>query len=417
MKKAVLITIGDEILSGNTVDTNSNFIAQKLKDIGIPVIQIFTISDEADNIKKTLKSALELADIVITTGGIGPTKDDKTKKALADFYNDELIFDEESFEHLKKLLESRGRLEILERNREQAMVLSKAKIFQNHYGTAPCMMVEENKKIVFCLPGIPFEVKPLIKNQIIPYLKEKFQLYHLLSRVISVVGIPESILADLLENWENALPQNTSLSYLPIGTRIKLRLTAKGTDLKTLETLLENEIQKLFPIIGHNIIATQEDDIEQILHHILTKKHLSISTSESCTGGELSRLITSVSGSSAYFVGGIVTYQTSKKTEFLQVSKQTIQEKTVVSEKVALEMAKGCQNLFRTDISISTTGVAGPNTDEDNTEIGTVYFAIRFKEKEYVFKLFLPHMERNDFIKFVSQKALENLVKILVNED
>lgn len=415
MRNAVLMTIGDEILSGNTVDTNSNFIAQKLKDIGISVVRIYTIPDAVDVIKETLKSALEMADVVITTGGIGPTKDDKTKKAYAEFFEDELIFDEETFGHLRQLLESRGRLEILERNKEQAMVLSKAKIFQNHYGTAPCMMVEENAKMVFCLPGIPFEVKPLIKNQIIPYLKEKLQLYHLFSRVVSVVGIPESVLADRLEDWENSLPPDVSLSYLPIGTRIKLRLTAKGRDLKFLENLLETEIQKLFPLIGKNIIAIQQDAIEQILHDILIQKKLTISTAESCTGGELSRLITSVSGSSAYFSGGIVTYKTEKKMAFLKVSEQTIKEKKVVSSEVALEMAKGCRELFGTDISISTTGVAGPNTDEQNNEIGTVYFAIQLKEREEVFKLFFAShgAKRFRYLRFTEgdRKFSKNLNK------
>jgi len=350
MEKAVLITIGDEILSGNTVDTNSNFIAAELKNIGIKVSQIFTISDEIETIKETLQSAFEIGDLIITTGGLGPTRDDKTKKALAEFFNDEIALDEVTFNHLRNYMEKRGRLEILERNREQAFVPTKSTVFQNHYGTAPCMMMEQNGKLCFSLPGVPYEVKPLIKDQIIPYLQEKFNLHYISSRIVSVVGIPESILADMIENWELALPENLALSYLPVGTRVKLRLTATGENETILQQQLEEEIQKLFPIIGENIFGTFEDKIEKILGEILIERKLTISTAESCTGGELAKMITSNSGSSNYFLGGIVAYATEKKIDILNVKKETVDQYTVVSEQVAQEMAKGCQNLFKTNI-------------------------------------------------------------------
>lgn len=416
MQNAVLITIGDEILSGNTVDTNSNFIAAELKNIGIKVVQIFTISDEIEIIKDTLKSAFEIGDLVITTGGLGPTRDDKTKKALAEFFDDEIALDEVTFEHLKRYMERRGRIEILERNREQAFVPTKSTVFQNHYGTAPCMMMEQNGKLSFSLPGVPYEVKPLIKDQIVPYLKDTFNLNYISTRIVSVVGIPESILADQIENWELALPENIALSYLPVGTRVKLRLTATGTDENSLQIQLENEIQKLFPIIGENIIATSEDKIEKILGEILTQKGLTISTAESCTGGELSLLLTAVPGSSNYFIGGIVTYATQKKIDLLHVSEGTIERFTVVSEEVSREMAEGCQNLFKTDISLSTTGVAGPGKGEDGKDVGLVYYTIKVKNESETFKLYLPHLERQDFIYFVSQKIIQDLVGILIRK-
>ncbi|RZJ43508.1 MAG: CinA family nicotinamide mononucleotide deamidase-related protein [Chryseobacterium sp.] len=416
MQNAVLITIGDEILSGNTIDTNSNFIATELQNIGIKVVQIFTISDEIEIIKNTLKSAFEIGSIVITTGGLGPTRDDKTKKALAEFFDDEIALDEVTFEHLKGYMERRGRTEILERNREQAFVPTKSTVFQNHYGTAPCMMMEQDGKLTFSLPGVPYEVKPLIKDQIVPYLKDKFSLNYISTRVVSVVGIPESILADQVEDWELALPENLSLSYLPVGTRVKLRLTATGTDDAALQIQLENEIQKLFPIIGENIIATSEDKIEKILGEILTQKGLTISTAESCTGGELSLLLTSVPGSSKYFIGGIITYATQKKIDLLHVSEGTIERFTVVSEEVSREMAEGCQNLFKTNISISTTGVAGPGKGEDGKDIGLVYYTIKVDNESETFKLHLPHLERKDFIYFVSQKIIQDLVGILIRK-
>lgn len=416
MEKAVLITIGDEILSGNTVDTNSNFIAAELKNIGIKVSQIFTISDEIETIKNTLASAFETGDLIITTGGLGPTRDDKTKKAIAEFFNDEIALDEVTFNHLKAYMEKRGRLEILERNREQAFVPTKSTVFQNHYGTAPCMMMEQDGKLLFSLPGVPYEVKPLIKDQIIPYLQEKFNLNYISTRIVSVVGIPESILADTIENWELALPQNLALSYLPVGTRVKLRLTATGENEAVLQQQLEEEIQKLLPLIKDNVIATSEDKIEKILAELLMERNMTISTAESCTGGELAKMITSNSGSSKYFVGGIIAYATEKKIEILKVKKETVDEFTVVSEQVASEMAEGCQKLFDTHISLSTTGVAGPEKGEDGKEVGTVFYTIRVNDKVVTSKLYMPHLDRLDFMYFVSQKIIQDLVGVLISE-
>ena len=416
MKKAVLITIGDEILSGNTIDTNSNFIATQLKNIGFKVVQIFTISDEIETIKKNLKSAFELGNLVITTGGLGPTKDDKTKKAFAEFFNDTLVSDTETLEHLRQLLIKRKREHLFDINLPQADILSKSKVFQNHNGTAPSLMVEENGKIAICLPGVPYEVKPLIKNQIIPYLQEKFEQNFIVSRIISVVNFPESLLSETIETWELALPSTISLSYLPIANRVKLRLTATGKNEEILNQQLDEEITKLKPLIQENIISENGDSIEEILHDLLISKNLTISTAESCTGGELSHLITSVSGSSQYFLGGICTYQTQKKTEILGVSEDLIKEKTVVSEEVAQAMSLGCQKLFKTDIALSTTGVAGPNSDEFESEVGTVFYSIRVQNFEKTFKLYLPHLERKDFMNFVSMKVLQDLIEILIKE-
>jgi nicotinamide-nucleotide amidase len=273
---ATLITIGDEILSGNTVDTNSTFIAEQLKNIGIKTMQIFTVSDEIETIKKTLKLAFEMSDLVITTGGLGPTKDDRTKTAYKEYFNDELVLDDATFEHLKQLFIKRNREHLLEINKNQAVVLSKAFIFQNFNGTAPCQMVEENGKIAICLPGVPFEVKPFIRNQIMPFLQKKFQLPFIEARIISVVNYPESLLANDIENWEDSLPKNLSLSYLPVGNRVKLRLTASGNNLDGLKNDLEKQVNEVVKIIGDRVIATNEDKIEQILHDVLIKQNLTI---------------------------------------------------------------------------------------------------------------------------------------------
>ena len=414
--KAVLITIGDEILSGNTVDTNSNFIAGELKKIGIPVVQIFTVSDEIESIKNSLDAAFKFGDLVIATGGLGPTKDDKTKTAFKEFFSDEIVLDSETFDHLKKYFEKRNRGHLLELNKLQAEVLSKAFIFQNENGSAPCQMIQENGKIVISLPGVPYEVKPLIKDKLIPFLAQKFSLNHIVTHTISVVGIPESLLSEQIESWELALPKDISLSYLPVGNRIKLRLTAQGKSEEKLEQRIDQEVQKLKPIIGDNVISWSGDNIEDILKQILHEKKLTVATAESCTGGELSRLLTSISGSSTYFLGGIVAYDYHKKIEILGVSEKTIQDKTVVSEEVAQEMSFGAQKLFKTNISLSTTGVSGPNSDEFNNEIGTAFYSIRVNDFEQTNRLHLPHFGRNDFANFVSQRVLQDLVEILIKE-
>ena len=277
-------------------------------------------------------------------------------------------------------------------------------------------MVEENEKIAICLPGVPYEVKPLINDKIIPYLRDKLSLNHIAARIISVVDFPESLLSVTIEEWELSLPANIALSYLPVGNRIKLRLTAVGSDLQEIENQLNDEVEKLKPLSGEKVISWDGNEIQEILKEILLQTKLTLSVAESCTGGELSRLITSVSGSSGYFLGGIIPYDYHKKIEILGVSEQTILKKTVVSEEVAQEMSLGCQNLFKTDISVSTTGVSGPNSDQFNNEIGTVFYSVRIKDYEKTNRLYLPHMERNDFANFVSQRVLQDLVEILVRE-
>lgn len=258
--------------------------------------------------------------------------------------------------------------------------------------------------------GVPFEVKPLIKDQIIPYLKLKWELSFIHTRIISVVGVPESLLSDTIEDWELALPENVSLSYLPVGTRVKLRLTGMGDNQAILEEQLEQLVQPLKPLIGKNVIARSEDAIENILASILFDKELTISTAESCTTGQVARLLTSVSGSSSYYKGGVIPYFTEMKSQLLQISESIIKEHTVVSEEVAIEMAKSCQKLFSSDIAISSTGVSGPNKGEDGKDVGTVYYAIAKGDEVRAFHLFLPGFERNDFVNFVSQKIIETLI-------
>ena len=414
---AVIITIGDEILSGTTIDTNSNFIAGELKIVGIKVKKIFTISDEIETIEQTLKSSFEIADIVITTGGLGPTKDDKTKTAFCNFFDDELRLDKETLQHLTDLFKKRSREYLLDINKPQAEIPSRAKVFQNFYGTAPALMMEDHGKIAICLPGVPYELKPLVKYQIIPYIKERFATPFIINRFVSVVNFPESLLSKTIEDWELGLPSHISLAYLPMANRVKLKLTATGNSEEVLNAGLDRVIDELRPMIAKFIIAESGDKIEEILHDVLVKRNLTLSVAESCTGGQLAHLINIVPGSSKYFVGGVVAYATEKKVEVLGVAEETISKHTVVSEEVAEEMACGVQKLFKTDIAISTTGVAGPGTDEFDNEIGLVYYTVRVGEMQKTFKLSLPHLERKDFMNFVSQKALQSLIQMLVQKN
>lgn len=411
--KASLIIIGNEILSGKTIDTNSSFMAKELQKIGINVVEINTIPDEIEQIKNTISKVSKNTDIIITTGGIGPTKDDKTKTALKEYFEDELIFDEATFQYVKKILEGRGRVDILEKNREQAMVLSRAVIFQNDNGTAPCQMMEDNGKLLFSLPGVPFEVKPLVKDKLIPFLKNKFALNHIVNKTVRITGIPESLLSEILEEWELHLPSHIQLAYLPSGSTIELRLTIQGKEKEELLQQLNHQVEKIKPIIKDNVISYDGENALELLKSILIHKNYTISTAESCTAGEIARLLTSVSGSSAYYTGGVIPYDYHQKIKILGVKPSTIETETVVSEKVALEMAKGCQSLFDTTISIATTGVAGPSSDEFNNEIGLIHYAMRIKDSEYAGKMFLPHLEREDFVEFVSKKIIEKLILLL----
>ncbi|MBS1548596.1 MAG: CinA family nicotinamide mononucleotide deamidase-related protein [Bacteroidetes bacterium] len=413
MKTALLITIGDEILSGSTVDTNSNFIAQQLKNIGLKVKEIITISDEVATIESTFHSALQRADLVIATGGLGPTKDDKTKKALANVFQDHLVLDDATFLHLQQYLTQRKRLDLLELNHGQAEIPSKAQVFQNENGTAPALMMNDENATIICLPGVPYEVKPLIKNKIIPWLQAHWESHFIVSKIISVVGIAESLLSEKIENWELSLPTNMQLSYLPMANRIKLKLTASGPYEKEIQQALNQKVYELKPLVQEYILAWEGDAIEEILKEVLLEKNLSISVAESCTGGELSKLITSVSGSSAYFIGGIVAYDYHQKIKIVKVKPETIAAHTVVAKEVAQEMSKGCQHLFGTDVAIATTGVAGPNSDSFQNEIGLVYYSIRIKNVEKSFSLYLPHLERKDFMNFVAIKAIQDLVFML----
>lgn len=405
--KATLLTIGDEILIGQIVDTNSAFIAQQLNQIGIEVEEILSVKDELYHIIEAFQRGIDKSDIIIVTGGLGPTKDDKTKNALCQFLDCGLVREEKVLENIVQLFASRGYTKELNNlNQDQALIPEKSTFIQNRYGTAPCLWTSIEDKIIINLPGVPYEMKGLIRDEIIPRLKKEFTSEVIIHRDILVSGIPESDLAILVEEWENEIPDFISLAYLPNRTSIDLRFSASGENEEILKQAIQDQIEKFKIIAGQYLVSEHSGKPQQILGELLKQKGLTISTAESCTGGTIASTITSVSGSSAYFSGSVVSYATSVKTSVLGVSHDVIDQFTVVSEQVVEQMAKGACNVLNTNLAIATTGVAGPAKGEDGKEVGTVWVSVTNGIKTTNKMYYYPYLDREDFIKIVSNNAL-----------
>lgn len=410
--KVKLLTIGDEILIGQTVDTNSAYIAQKLNGIGLEVEEILSIADRSETIIKAFQNSIFETDVLITTGGLGPTNDDVTKLALCEFLGTELVMDEFVLKELEERFAKQGR-ELNKLNRNQALLPKKSVALRNVLGTAPGIWTEFQNTIIINLPGVPFEMKNLMKMEVLPRLQQKFRLPFVVHRFLSVSDYPESELAIALEDWEKDLPQHLHFAYLPERNKIKLRITGIGKVKSEMEKEIDAEVEKLVPLIGDRLDSTTRDTIEIILGEKLKDLNLSIATAESCTGGNISFLLTSAPGSSEYFKGGIVSYATEVKERVLGVSNELIQKHTVVSSEVAEAMAKGVREHLQTDIGVSTTGVAGPAKGEDGKEVGTIWIGIADKNSVTSVRYFFPYLEREDFIAQVSRLALQNVFKFL----
>ncbi|WP_196893273.1 competence/damage-inducible protein A [Aureivirga marina] len=373
---AEIITIGDEILIGQIADTNSQWIAKQLNKIGISVFQITSIQDDAKHIIKAIEEAQENADIVLITGGLGPTKDDITKHTITTYFHDSLVLNKDVESHIEQLF-AKFDYPFTEVNRQQALVPSRAEVLFNELGTAPGMWLENEKGIVVSMPGVPNEMKGIVSNELLPKIQQKYKLPFIYHQTIVTYGMGESMVAEKLENWEDALPKHIKLAYLPNYGKLLLRLTAKGTNEQFLINSVAKEVEKMQQIIGDIIVGLEEGEtLEVSIGKLLTEKKLTIATAESCTGGKIAEIITSVPGSSAYFIGGIVSYNARIKVQELGVLQETIATHTVVSEEVAKEMALGIQKKFNVDYAIATTGNAGPTTDLTDETVGTVYISI-----------------------------------------
>ena len=414
--QAELITIGDEILIGQILDSNSKWIATELNNIGVSVYQITSIQDDKQHILKAVKEAQENADIVIITGGLGPTKDDITKITLASYFKDELVLNEEIVAQIKTMFE-KVNYPFTEVNRQQALVPSKCIPLKNQLGTAPGMWFENDNKIVVSLPGVPNEMKGLMEQSVLPKLKKRFQLPFILHKTILTYGMGESMVAERIETWEDNLPNYIKLAYLPSYGKLRLRLTAKGDDKQFLEEGIQQEVHKLTALIPDIIVGYDDDEtIEAVIGQLLTDKKQTLATAESCTGGNIAKMITSVAGSSNYFVGSVIAYRPSVKIKELDVDKNLIAKYSVISGEVAEAMATGIQQKFGTSYAIATTGNAGPTADITDKTVGTVFIAIATPTTVFS-KEFFFGKPREKVIERASNKALELLKKeILKNK-
>lgn len=408
---AEIITIGDEILIGQIVDTNSQWIAKELNKIGVSVHQITSIQDDKQHILDALQQAQERVGIVIITGGLGPTKDDITKKTIAAFFNDdEMIEYPEVLLHIKALFKKINH-PFKEVQIAQANLPSKATMLMNHFGTAPGMWFYENKTVFISLPGVPYEMKALITNEVLPRIQKQFKLPHIIHKTIATYGQGETSIAERIEGFENNLPPYIKLAYLPSFGRVRLRLSAKGTHKENLEKELDNKITELYQLIPEIITGLEDkNSLEKRVGELLKKANKTLATAESVTGGKIASSLVSVPGASAYFKGSIIAYTAETKINLLDVSKETINKQSVVSKEVAIEMARGVKEKLQTNYAVAVTGNAGPTSDHNNQGVGVVYIAFVSDDQEIVQK-FNFGQPREKVINKTVNKSLEILRK------
>lgn len=375
--KATIITIGDEILIGQIVDTNSAFIAKSLDRIGVEVHEMISISDNKQHILDTFKKLQNAVDLVLITGGLGPTKDDVTKKTFCDYFEDELVVDHNVLSHVTQLIEGFYKRTITQINKDQALVPSRCTVLHNQVGTAPGMWMKKENTVFVSLPGVPFEMKYLVENEIIPKVVREYKRPYILHKTILTYGQGESLVSERIEKWEDNLPEFIKLAYLPNPGSVRLRLSARGTDKEFLEKAIEENVISLTEIIGDIIVGFEDDKtLEAVVGHLLKQQNKTVSTAESCTGGKIAQVLTSVSGASKYFKGSVVSYATETKISVLGISENLIKEHSVVSAEVAKQMATNVKNIMKTDYAIATTGNAGPTKGDSNAEVGTVFIAL-----------------------------------------
>lgn len=375
MNSVEIITIGDEILIGQTVDTNSAWMGTELNQMGIRINRITSVSDNKDEISSSLDEALSRAEVVLITGGLGPTSDDITKDTLAGYFGGKLVMDNEVLENVTERLRRRN-LQMNENNRRQAMVPDNCKVLQNLTGTAPGMLFEKSGKIVISMPGVPHEMKHIMKEHVLPLLAGRLPGGVIVHKNIMTYGVAEAMLAERLVIFEKELPAEIRLAYLPAYGVIKLRLTAAGSDEKKIRKTIREQVEKLYGIIPDVIYGEDEVMLEEVIGKLLNDNNLTVSAAESCTGGKIASLITSVPGSSGWFTGSVVAYDNSIKTGVLGVSNETLRLYGSVSAETAGEMARGVRRLMGTDYAIAVTGIAGPTGGTADKPVGTVWIAV-----------------------------------------
>lgn len=372
---ATILTIGDEILIGQIVDTNSAFISRRLNDAGITVIERSSIGDAADEITAALDRTLSRSKVVVITGGLGPTKDDITKKTLAAYFGVGLVRDEETYRMVERMLADRG-IGFNELNRGQALVPEGCRVFPNHNGTAPGMWMECGGKVVVSLPGVPFEMERLMDESVMPALRDRFSLHNNVHRTLITFGLAESVLAETIASWEDALPEYMHLAYLPNPSAIRLRLSAYDVDGVAAEREISEQFAKLEGIIGPYIVGYGDTTVQEVVAGMLRERGATLAAAESCTGGRIASKFTAMAGASEYFLGGVVAYSNDAKVNLLGVDASTIEQHGAVSREVAEQMAAGAKRISGADYAISTTGIAGPTGGTSEKPVGTVWMAV-----------------------------------------
>ncbi|HXB12467.1 MAG TPA: competence/damage-inducible protein A [Bacteroidia bacterium] len=378
---AEIITIGDEILIGQIVDTNSAWMGVCLNENGIKVHQITSVSDNKQHIIEALNAAIKRVDIILITGGLGPTRDDITKQTLSEYFNAKLVFNAEAFKDVEHVFKIRGR-EVTEINRKQAELPENCTALSNKNGTAPGMWFEEKGKVFVSMPGVPYEMKALMTNEVIPRLKKKFELPVIMHKTVLTQGIGESMLAEMIEAWEDSLAkENISLAYLPSIGSVRLRLSTRGKDEAALKQTIDRKVKELQALAGNYIYGYDNETLEGILGSILLQKKKTVSTAESCTGGYMAHMITSISGSSEYFKGSVISYADEVKINVLGVKAETIEKHGAVSQETVEQMAANVRKKLNTDYSIAVSGIAGPSGGTPEKPVGTVWIAIATPDK------------------------------------
>jgi len=407
-----IINIGDELLIGQVVNTNASFMAQELNKVGLNVNRITTIADDAQEIESSVLSALNNSDCVLITGGLGPTKDDITKYTLAKLFDSKMIEDKDVLENIRNIFNHRNYV-LTPTNRLQAQVPEKCKVIENLVGTAPGMCFEKDNKLVVSMPGVPFEMKEMMTKHVIPILLSHYKSSAIFHKTIITQGVGESFLSDMIEEFELALPKYIKLAYLPAANMLRLRLSARGEDQKAIKQELDNQVNKLMPLIEDYFIGFDEGDLSLILAKLLLEKGKTIATAESCTGGNIAHSITINAGSSEYFKGSVIAYSNEIKINVLGVEEEAINNYGAVSEQVAKQMAIGALKKMKTDYAIATTGIAGPSGGSEEKPVGTVWIAIANNKGECIATKHNFFSSRENFINRTTNECFAMLIRLI----
>lgn len=410
---AEIINIGDELLIGQVINTNASWMAQQLNSIGIDILRTTVISDNKDSIIQSIANAFKSVDIILLTGGLGPTNDDITKHTLCEYFKSKLVFDEATYKRIEQLFAQRG-FQVTELNRLQAEVPDNCIVIPNNNGTASGMWFDQNGKTLISMPGVPFEMKSMISDFVIPELSKSID-FKIVHKTVHIQGIGESFLADLIKDWETQLPDIIKLAYLPQPGLIRLRLTAKSEKKNDLSHVIDNEIAKLQKLIPDLIFGYDEDTLEKIIGNLLKSNNKTLSTAESCTGGYISHLITSITGSSEYYKGSIIAYSNEVKINLLDVNPSTLEKYGAVSKETVIEMAKGVLTKLKTDYSIAVSGIAGPEGGTNEKPVGTIWIAVA-TEKTVITEMFLHGEDRGRNIRKAALSALNMLRKVIQSD-